>query len=176
VTRAEATAGPRHGAGARPARRHDEAGSAAVELTLLTPLLIVLLLFVVAAGRITSARLTVQDAARHAARALTLAADPRAGLAPARAAAVAAASGLPCQDLTVALTDPGTRPDGAGAPGGMNTPGDMNAPGGAAQALAVTVQVTCTVHLGDLTGLQLPARTTITATATSPRDRYRSQP
>ena len=49
-------------------RRRDERGSAAVELVLLTPLLVSLMLFVVALGRMASAEGTVDDAARDAAR------------------------------------------------------------------------------------------------------------
>jgi Flp pilus assembly protein TadG len=147
-------------------------GSAAVELTLVTPLLIVLLLFVVAAGRVTSARITVQDAAAAAARAVTL--DPAgsalggaswtgtAGEERARAAAATATSDLPCRNLTVTVTNPGD-------PTVASTPASPS-------LRLVSLRVACTVDLGDLTGLGLPATTVITATATSPRDRYRSEP
>ena len=148
------------------ARRREETGSAAVELTLLTPLLILLLLFVVAAGRITSARITVQDAAQAAARTLTLspitAGTGSADIEKANAAAATATGGLPCEHLVVSVTDPSS---GAVAPAAVP-----------AAVQVVTVQVACTVNLGDLTGLGLPATTVITVTATSPRDRYRSDP
>ena len=151
----------------RPVPRPDENGSSAIELTLLTPLLLVLLLFVVAAGRITSARLAVQDAAHAAARTLTLTSGvPGTANATASAAASAATHEVPCQHLTVSITDPS-------AP----TAADAVTPGAIRSAVQiVTVQVTCTVNLADLTGLALPTTTTITATATSPLDRYRSQP
>ncbi len=53
-------------------RRHQETaqrGSVTVELVLLTPLLILVLLFVVALGRLAEARLQVNTAAGQAARA-----------------------------------------------------------------------------------------------------------
>uniref|UniRef100_UPI001EF46B16 TadE/TadG family type IV pilus assembly protein n=1 Tax=Frankia sp. CiP3 TaxID=2880971 RepID=UPI001EF46B16 len=60
----------------RPYREGRDAGSAAVELTLLAPLLILLLLLVVAAGRQVQARLLVDAAARQAARAATASRSP----------------------------------------------------------------------------------------------------
>ena len=147
-------------------RRPDDAGSVAVELTLLTPLLVALLLFVVAAGRVTTARIAVQDAATRAARALTLhpAVQPDGGVEQARAAALTATTDLGCRTLTVHLT-----PFGREAPAGRGLQG-------ATPGRVVTVQVACTVDLGDLTGLGLPGSTVIPATATSPLDRYRSAP
>lgn len=146
----------------RRTRPRPETGSAAVELTLLTPLLIALILLVVAAGRVTSARIAVQDAAAQAARTVTLARTPGTATDQARTAATTATigKGLPCRQVTVTITTPGAD--------ARSTAG----PGGALQV--VTVQVACTVALGDLTGLKLPATTVITGTATSPLDRYRS--
>ena len=56
-------------------RRRGETGSAAVELTLLTPLFVLFLLLVVAAGRMATARADVDGAARDAARAASDARD-----------------------------------------------------------------------------------------------------
>ena len=148
---------------------HDDAGAVAVELTLLAPLFVLLLLFVVAVGRVTSARITVADLARHAARTLTV--DP-AGPSTDRARQAVLdeenRNGLTCGSLTV-TTDPPTAlasgfTDPTASP--ATTP-----PGG-----GVTVRVSCTVTLGDLTGLALPSTVVLTATATSPLDRYRSIP
>src|SRR5690606_33827341 len=53
-------------------RRRDERGSAAIELTLLTPVLLVILLFVVGLGRMAHARQQVEAAAADSARAASL--------------------------------------------------------------------------------------------------------
>ncbi|MGH9074863.1 MAG: TadE family protein [Acidimicrobiales bacterium] len=132
--------------------RGDE-GSVATELVLVTPLLILMLLFVVALGRLAGARLDVDGAAAQAARAASIARDPATAAAMARQTASAGLDDdhVTCTDLTVS-TD-----TAAFAPGGQ-----------------VTVTVTCTVGLGDLTGLRLPAAQSITSTATSVIDIYRS--
>jgi Flp pilus assembly protein TadG len=143
---------------ARPARSHArqpqsrERGSAAAELVLVTPFLILLLLFAVAAGRLVQARLEVDSAAQQAARAASLARTPEAASAQAQQVAQAALAG---QSVTC---DPAViTPDlGDFVPGGE-----------------VTVQVTCTVHLSDLSLLHIPGSETITSTFTSPIDVYR---
>ena len=84
---------------ARPARSHArrpesrERGSAAAELVLVTPLLFLLLLFAVAAGRLVQARLDVDSAAQQAARAASLARTPAAASAQATQVAQAALAG-----------------------------------------------------------------------------------
>ena len=129
-----------------------EAGAVATELVLLTPLLIVILLFVVALGRLAGARLEVDGAAAQAARAASIARDPATATAMAAQAATAALGSdhVTCGHLGV-VTD-----TAAFAPGGE-----------------VTVTVTCTVDLADLTGLRLPPAESITASATSVVDTYR---
>ena len=129
-----------------------EAGAVATELVLLTPLLILMLLFVVALGRLAGARLEVDGAAAQAARAASIARDPATATAMAAQTAVAALGSdhVTCAHLTV-------NTDVAGfAPGGQ-----------------VAVTVTCTVGLSDLVGLRLPAAQSITSTATSVVDTYR---
>ncbi|MCU4185162.1 pilus assembly protein [Acidiferrimicrobium sp. IK] len=125
------------------------------ELVLLTPLLILLLLFVVALGRLAGARINVDGAATQAARAASIATTPAEATVEARQTAISALGSdhVTCADLQVA-TD-----TGAFAPGG-----------------SVTVTVTCAVTLGDLTGLRLPATQSIASTATSVIDTYRSIP
>jgi Flp pilus assembly protein TadG len=132
---------------------HDESGSVATELVLLTPLLILMLLFVVALGRTVSARLEVDGAAAQAARAASIARDPATATAMAQQTATAAlgSDGVTCGHLTVATDTAGF------APGGQ-----------------VQVTVTCTVDLADLVGLRLPASQAISSTATSVVDQYRS--
>ena len=136
-----------------PMRLRDESGSVATEMVLLTPLLILMLLFVVAIGRLAGARLDVDGAAAQAARAASIARDATSATAMAQQAATAALGGdhVTCVDLTV------------------ETNTAQFAPGG-----SVAVTVTCTVALSDLTGLRLPASEAISSTATSVIDVYRS--
>ena len=133
-------------------RAAGEAGAVATELVLLTPLLIVILFFVVALGRLAGARLEVDGAAAQAARAASIARDPATATAMAAQTATAALGSdhVTCVHLGV-VTD-----TAAFAPGGE-----------------VTVTVTCTVDLADLTGLRLPPAESITASATSVVDTYR---
>ncbi|MGH3629195.1 MAG: TadE/TadG family type IV pilus assembly protein [Acidimicrobiales bacterium] len=138
----------------RPRRlQRDEAGSVTAELVLLTPLLILLLLFVVALGRLSGARLDVDGAAAQAARAASIAQDPTTASAMAQQTVTAALGSehVTCGQLTVST----------------NTA--QFAPGG-----SVAVTVTCVVGLSDLTGLRLPASESVTSTATSVIDVYRS--
>jgi Flp pilus assembly protein TadG len=133
--------------------RRDEAGSVATELVLLTPLLILMLLFVVALGRTVSARLDVDGAAAQAARAASIARDPSTATAMAQETATTAlgSDGVTCGHLTV------TTDTAQFAPGGQ-----------------VAVTVTCSVGLSDLTGLRLPASESVSSTATSVIDVYRA--
>jgi len=132
-----------------------ERGSAAAELVLVTPFLVLLLLFAVAAGRLVTARLDVDSAAQQAARAASLARTPQAASAQAQQVAQAALAG---QSVTCdpAVITPDT--------------GDFT-PGG-----EVTVTVTCTVRLSDLSLLHIPGSETITSTFTAPIDTYRGEP
>jgi Flp pilus assembly protein TadG len=140
--------------GRRWGRLHrDERGSVTAELVLLTPLLILLLLFVVALGRLSGARLDVDGAAAQAARAASIARDPGTATAMAQQTATAALGSdhVTCAQLTV------------------STDTTQFAPGG-----SVAVTVTCHVALSDLTGLRLPASESVSSRATSVIDTYRS--
>jgi Flp pilus assembly protein TadG len=132
--------------------RRDQEGSVTVELVLLTPLLILLLLFVVALGRLASARLEVDGAAAQAARAASIAQSPAGATAAAQQSAAAAldADHVTCAHLNV------------------TTNAAQFTPGG-----SVAVTVTCTVELDDLTGLRLPASESISSQAISVIDTYR---
>jgi Flp pilus assembly protein TadG len=143
---------------ARPARPHAsrpqsrERGSAAAELVLVTPLLILFLLFAVAVGRLVQGRLDVDSAAQQAARAASEARTPQAAGAQAQQVAQAALAGQSVSCDPAVIT-----PDlGDFVPGGE-----------------VTVTVTCTVRLSDLSLLHVPGSETITATFTSPVETYR---
>jgi Flp pilus assembly protein TadG len=142
----------------RPVRRvwgagRREAGSAAVELTLLAPFAVLLLLFVVAAGRQIQARMQVDDAAQTAARAATTARSPTQAATAARAAVAAGLTGTAasCRDPAVTVDTSDFRPGGA-----------------------VRASVACTVDLGGLTGLRLPGSRQIRSTATAIIDLYRA--
>lgn len=129
-----------------------ERGSAATELVLLAPLVVVLLLFVAFCGRLVLADGQVDAAARDAARAATLARDPGRANADARRAAAAALAGnsTPCDriDVDVAV-------------------GDFQ-PGG-----TVAVDLACQLSLGDLGLLGLDAPRTLRGDSTAVIDRYR---
>ncbi len=125
----------------------------ATELVLLTPLLILMLLFVVALGRLAGARLDVDGAAAQAARAASIARDPSTATAMAQQTATAAlgSDGVTCGHLTVSTDTAQFDPGGS-----------------------VAVTVTCNVGLSDLSGLRLPASESISSTATSVIDTYRA--
>jgi Flp pilus assembly protein TadG len=132
---------------------HRDRGSAAVEATLLAPLLMLLVLLVVGSGRLVQSQLRVQDAAHSGARAASLARDPatatRAGKAAARAAL--ANGGASCTRADVAVNTSGFSAGGS-----------------------VTVTVSCAVSLSDLSGLRIGGDTTTqSATFTSVVDTWR---
>lgn len=130
----------------------DKRGSAATELTLLVPALILLMLFVVFCGRLADARLRVDDAAHQAVRAATLARSGSQATTDARSTAEAALAqaGITCQDLTV------------DAQLGNLQPGST-----------VTVTLTCHIGLSDLAMLGIPGTATAEGSASSVVDRWR---
>lgn len=119
----------------------------------MAPLLILMLLFVVACGRLAHAHLRIGDAAHSAARAASLARDPAAATRAATSAAHAALPiGASCTQADIAVDTSAFTPGGS-----------------------VTVTVTCTVSLADLTSLSLPGgASTQSASFTSPIDTWRS--
>ena len=133
-------------------KRRWERGAATTELVVLTPVLVVMLLFVVALGRVASAGADVDTAARDTARAAANARSAPTAQAWGDSAARSTLreGGVTCRNLTVDISTGDFRPDGN-----------------------VTATVACTVDLGDLSGLRLPARHTITARFTAPVDHYR---
>ena len=84
-------------------RRDHDGGSVSAELALVTPLLLLLLVFVVMLGRLAEARLQVDDAAAQAARAATSAGDAGSASVVARQSATAglASDGVTCSALSV---------------------------------------------------------------------------
>jgi Flp pilus assembly protein TadG len=133
------------------------AGSAALELVVLTPALLALLLLVVAAGRVTAAHAQVDGAARDAARAASQQRSAPAARTAAREIAAASLAGqrLTCRPMTVRLT--GSFAAAAGTPA------------------ALTVRVGCTVALGDVGLPGLPGAKTLSADYTAVLDTYRGR-
>lgn len=125
-----------------------ERGSAAVELVLVTPALVVLLLFVVFVGRLSHARAEVDSTARDAARAASLARSP--GEAVAAAQEAAGEGAVPCREMEVVVDTTDFRAGGT-----------------------VTTEVACTVALTDLAGLRVPGATTLRSNFAEPVDTYR---
>ena len=124
-----------------------ERGSATLELVLLTPLLLLMLVFVVFLGRLGQARNDVDRAARDAARAASIARSVDDADAAGRAAAhdTLQAGGVSCTVDT----------------SGFAAGGD------------VAATVTCTVDLADVAELKLPGSQTLSATFSEPVDVFR---
>ena len=127
-------------------------GSATLELVLVTPLLLMLVLLAVGAGRLATARADVDGTARAAARAASIRRDPASASRAAWQTAVAtlAERRVTCRRLDLA-TD--TR---AFQPGGW-----------------VAVELTCTVDLSDLSLLRLPGSRAIHARFVESLDTFR---
>ncbi len=127
-------------------------GAVATELVLVTPLLVVLLLFVAFGGRVVMADGDVDSAARDAARAASIARSAGSAHTAAHTAASAALGGgmAPCRQLAVDVDTGGFRAGGS-----------------------VSVTVACHVELADLALLGVPGTRTLTGRATAPVDVYR---
>ena len=130
----------------------DERGSAALEITLITPLLVLILLFVVGFGRLAQARGEVDGAARDAARAASIARNPTSAQTDARSAAAAtlADRSITCANLNVSVDTSEFRPGGS-----------------------VIVDLTCTVKLSDLVGVGFGSDRDLHGHAISVIDTYR---
>jgi Flp pilus assembly protein TadG len=129
-----------------------EQGGAAVELTLLAPVLMLVIGFIVVTGRLALASMDVRQAAAAAARAASVTQTSSAAAAAARAEAIAnlTAAGVSC-----------------GGPG-IAVEADMR-PGS-----NVAVTVVCPVALADLDLLGLPDTRTVSARAIEPVDLHRA--
>jgi Flp pilus assembly protein TadG len=125
-----------------------------VEMVLLTPALIITLLFLVFCGRLADTQLRLNDVAHQAARAASIARSTPSADNDARFTAVRALAqaGISCQDLAVTLDTAGLRPGST-----------------------VHVTITCTVGLSDLALLGVPGHTTLSASFSSPVDTYRGE-
>lgn len=132
--------------------RRDEHGVMAIELLILTPLLVAAILVIVAGARYVDARGQTNSAAYAAARAASLTSNQQAAVHAGTTAAEQSMShrGDACATLTVVVDA-----------------GDF-APGG-----DVTATVTCVADLSDLVGFGLPGSKTFTSTAVVPLDQHR---
>lgn len=133
----------------RPRR---EQGSASVELVLLTPLLIMVLLFVVGLARIAMAKQQVEAVAADAARAASLERNTSQSANAARSVVDGELGerGMSCQALDVDVDVSDYRPGGA-----------------------VRVTVACTANLSDVALSGLPGSKQYRATAVVPIETYR---
>jgi TadE-like protein len=131
----------------------DETGSAALEMVLITPVLIVLLLFAVAAGRFSLARNEVTEAARDAAREASTwrTATEASAHGTQRGLDSLSAGHVTCRSPSVAIDASRLQPGG--------------------EAIA---DVSCTVELGDLMGLRMGGSRTLRARAVAVVDRFQS--
>jgi Flp pilus assembly protein TadG len=147
-------------------------GSVSIEVAVLAPAFIALIVLAGATGRTAVAAEAIDAAAHDAARAASISRDSSTARAAARAAAVRQLGwrGLACTEppeLTF-----------SGSVGGRTTSFAAAFRSRAGQEATVTVQVSCTVsfediHLSVLPGM--PAGNRVSASFTSPLDRYRSR-
>lgn len=134
----------------------EERGSVSLELAIIAPALLLLLGALVLAGRVETSSASVEQAARAAARDASLARTPDAARTTAVTSAQRELAGGTCVNIDVTVDT-----SGFAAPVGTNA--------------AVTVTVSCTVSVANLAIPGLPGAHTMTGTATSPLDRYRSR-
>jgi Flp pilus assembly protein TadG len=147
-----------HGTGAGRA----DAGSAALELVVLAPVLLALIGLVIAAGRVSIAQSSVDAAARDAARQASIALTPAAAEAAGRASAEEslASDGLNCTSEVVFVD--------TGGPGS-----GFQAPVGTPASVSATVK--CKVPLSDLSLPGVPGSHWLRSTFYSPLDVYRER-
>lgn len=136
----------------------DERGSNAAEIVIIAPIIAMLILVLVAAGRTALADNATQSASFSAARAASLSRDTTTANTAAQDAAQRAMNhaGITCLTLTVNL-------DASGLNAPLGTTGD------------VTATVSCDVNLSDITLPGIPGNRTMSSTATSPVDAYRER-
>jgi Flp pilus assembly protein TadG len=140
------------------AATRSERGSAAVELTLAVPAMMIILALLVAGGRLWFARSSVADAAYSGARSASLArtaGEARSGAENAASRSLDTA-GLRCASRTVAV-------DTAGFAVPVGTPA------------TVGTAVTCVVPFADLTLPGMPGSITLRAVGSSALDTYRGR-
>ncbi len=137
---------------------NDERGSNAAEMVILTPIIVMLILVLVAAGRTALADNATQSAAYAAARAASLSRDSATATTNAQDAARRAMdqAGIACTNITVNV-------DASGLNTAIGTTGSVSA------------SVNCDVNLSDIAIPGLPGSRTMTSSAVSPVDAYRQR-
>lgn len=139
-------------------RRLSEHGAVSVELVIIAPVMAIIILLLVAAGRIAMAGLSAESAAAAASRAASLevSATEANTVAVETATATLIDEGLNCSGLNVAI-------DASVLDAPRWTSG------------SVTVTVTCTVPMSDIALPGLGGSQTLVATASSPVDPFRER-
>lgn len=134
-------------------RLRDDRGLATIELVLMTPVLFLVLSFLVVAGRLATVRGDIAAASRDAARAASRAASYEQATVDARTTAGASLGGrdVTCKDLTVTLGDPATFRAGG----------------------TVSATITCGVSLTDVAIPGLPGERQLSNTSVEVIDTYR---
>ena len=148
--RADAAAGSRR---LRAGTGCGDSGFSVVEMVVLVPLFLILLLLVVAAGRMQDAGVLVTGAARDGARAASLERTPDAAAAAARQVVQDNLAGQALSCAGGPATSVSTITFGAGG--------------------AVQVTVRCTTDLRDVAFPGLPGTATLSKQASSPLEQYR---
>jgi Flp pilus assembly protein TadG len=135
-------------------RWRDERGMATAEMVLLTPLALVVLAFLVIAGRLSTTTADVTAASRDAARAASLAQTYELAITAAENTATAslAQQDVTCRNLAVSGGDAATFVAGG----------------------EVTITVSCDVNLADVALPGIPGTRTVASTSTEVIDRFRS--
>ncbi len=139
-------------------RAFGDRGSAALELTILAPGLLLIIGLLVLAGRVSHAQIAVDSAAYAAAREASI--SRTSAEARADASSIAATS-LSQQGFVCASQSVSTDTSGFGVPVG--------------QPAQVDVDVACTVRMSDLALPGAPGSVTLTGSATSVLDTYRER-
>lgn len=136
----------------------DERGSNAAEIVIIAPVIAMLILVLVAAGRTALADNATQSASFSAARAASLSRDTTSATTAAQEAAQRAMdhAGIECLTLSVDLDV-----------SGLNTP--LGTTG------EVTATIHCNVNLSDISLPGIPGSRTMSSTASSPVDAYRER-
>lgn len=140
------------------ARAGGERGSVSLELVIVAPALLLVLGVAIYAGRVTTAGQTVEQAASAAARTASIA---RTGPVAQTTGDAAARDSLTQQGLRCTATSIDVDTTGFGRPVGTTA--------------TVTVTVRCVVNTADLAFPGIPGSRTVTGTAVSPLDTYRSR-
>ncbi len=138
---------------ARPATHLGDAGVVTIELVAMLPVFVLVLLLLLGFARVEQSRIHVTGAAHAAARSASLARTPTAG--------TAAASSTASSTLAGSGDHLRRRP-------ARISPHQPVRPGG-----VVTVTITCTVWLGDLTSLPVPGSIEFVESGSSNIETYR---